>query len=99
MKIISEKKLSNTGKVMDKRFFLYEESKSTKLELPNYPSSVIDAYELLEGYELGTYEKLFEEECLFQWAKRGMSIEPTRLLLNNPRGWLRDIKIDEILKD
>ena len=55
--------------------------------------------ELLEGYELSSYDYLFNEEMLFQWKKRSTTIQLSERLKANPKAWVREIKIKELLSD
>ena len=54
---------------------------------------------LLEGYELGTYDYLFNKEMLFQWKRRSTTIELSDRLSANPKAWIREIKIKNLLSD
>ena len=57
------------------------------------------ALELLEGEELGSYDYLFNQEMLFEWKRRGTTIELSYRLEANPKSWVREIKINKLLDD
>jgi len=58
-----------------------------------------DLLKKLENLELGSYDFLFNEEMLVQWKLRSTKLEFTNRFLESPQAWIRDIKINNILKD
>ena len=42
---------------------------------------------------------IFNEEMLFQWKKRSTTIQLSERLKANPKAWVREIKIKELLSD
>ena len=61
-----------------------------------------DIYKILAGYELGSYEFLFNEVKWFQHVLIGgriSGITPTEEFFKNYKALSRDIKIDNILND
>jgi len=66
------------------------------------PTQYDDVYVLLEGYELGSYDFLFQEAKWFRHVLiRGVKsgITPTEEFFKNYKALARDIKIDIILND
>ena len=61
-----------------------------------------DVYELLLGYELGSYEYLFDEVKWFEHIminRRISGITPTEEFFKNYKALARDIQIDNIIND
>lgn len=75
-------------------WFLCDEKNQISIE-----RSYEEALKMLEGFDLGSYEYLFNEEMLFKWKRRGTTIELADRLLKNPKAWVREIKIKDLLSD
>jgi hypothetical protein len=66
------------------------------------PVTYTEIYETLQGYELGSYEFLFEEAEWFRHALingRVSGITPTEEFFKNYKAIAREIKINNILND
>jgi hypothetical protein len=57
------------------------------------------ALNMLAGFELGSYDYLFNEEMLFEWGKRSTRLSLSDRLEDNPMAWVREIKINDLLAD
>ena len=97
MKIIKETKQSknyNNKMVTYNYYYLVDEK--NKLALPSGNDEI---FESMIDMELGSYDFIFNEKFIFTWSRRSMEIELSPIFAHNPTAWIRDIKIDEILKD
>jgi hypothetical protein len=66
------------------------------------PTQYNEIYALLEGYELGSYDFLFEEKKWFRHVLingRRSGITPTELFFRNYKALVREIKINNILDE
>jgi len=97
MKIIKETESTKdyNGKTRINNYYYLVDDKN-KLALPYGNDKTFDK---LLDIELGNYDYLFNEKFLFTWSKRGMNVVLSPYFAKNPDAWIREIKIDDILKD
>ena len=96
MRIIKETQSQTSGGKTRTSNYYYLVDAKNKLPLP-YGND--DTFEKMLNIELGNYDYLFNEKFIFTWSKRGMNIVLSPYFAKNPTAWIREIKIDDILKD